>query len=280
MRRAAVCFAVLSVSCGPPLMKLPSGPGTPAGDAAAAVMEAMTACRAVSTLTAEMAVSGSVAGRRIRGRLLAGVAAPNSARLEAVAPAGQPLFIFVARANDATLLLPRDGRVLEHGPPGTVLEAVAAAPLDPSDLRRALTGCADAPDVRSARQVGPDWRVVPDGPGEIYLRREGRTSPWRIVGAVHRVAARIGEPAASAWRAEYHDFQDGLPRTVRLTAVDSKRFDLQLRLSQVELNVPINDEAFTIRIPPNTEPITLQELKDAGPLGTGGAGKAETGSRQ
>ena len=36
MRRAAVCFAVLSVSCGPPLMKLPSGPGTPTGDAAAA----------------------------------------------------------------------------------------------------------------------------------------------------------------------------------------------------------------------------------------------------
>ena len=56
--------------------------------------------------------------------------------------------------------LPRDGRVLEHGQPGAVLEAVAAAPLDPSDLRRALTGCADAPDVQSARQVGPDWRVV------------------------------------------------------------------------------------------------------------------------
>lgn len=280
MRRAAVCVAVLSVSCGPPLMKLPSGPGTPAGDAAAAVMEAMMACRAVSSLTAEMAVSGSVAGRRIRGRLLAGVAAPNSARLEAVAPAGQPLFIFVSKANDATLLLPRDGRVLEHGPPGAVLEAVAAAPLEPADLRRTLTGCADAPDVRSARQVGPDWRVVPDGPGEIYLRRDGRAGPWRIVGTVHRVAARIGEPVASAWRAEYHDFQDGLPRTVRLTAVDSNRFDLRLTLSQVELNVPLNDEAFTVRIPPNTDPITLQELKDAGPVGTGQGGKPETGSRR
>jgi hypothetical protein len=278
MRRAAVCFAVLSVSCGPPLLKLPSGPGTPAGDAAAAVMEAMTACRAVSTLTAEMAVSGSIAGRRLRGRLLAGVAAPDSARLEAVASAGQPLFIFVARANDATLLLPRDGRVLEHGRPAAVLEAVAEAPLDPSDLRLALTGCADAPDVQSARQVGPDWRVLSDGPGEIYLRRDGSTGPWRIVGAIHRVAARSGEPAGSAWRAEYRDFQDGLPRTVRLTAVDSNRFDLRLTLSQVELNVPLGDEAFRVRIPPGTEPITLQELRDAGPLRVGRASGAEAGS--
>ena len=95
MRRAAVCFAVLSVSCGPPLMKLPSGPGIPTGDAAAAVKEAMSACRGVSTLTAELPVSGLIGARRSRGRLLAGVAAPNSARLEAVAPAGQPLFIFV-----------------------------------------------------------------------------------------------------------------------------------------------------------------------------------------
>ena len=279
MRQTAVCFAVLSVACGPPLMKLPSGPGTPAGDVTAPVMEAMTACRAVSTLTAEMAVSGSVAGRRLRGRLLVGVAAPDSARLEAVAPAGQPLFIFAARASDATLLLPRDGRVLEHGPPGAILEAIAAVPLDPSDLRLALTGCADAPDVRSARQFGPDWRAVPDGPGEIYLRRDGGTGPWRIVGAVHRVAARNGEPAASAWRAEYRDFQDGLPRTVRLTAVDSNRFDLRLTLSQVELNVPLDDEAFGVRIPPGTEPITLQELKDAGPLRAGRASGAEGSGR-
>ena len=50
-------------------------------------------------------MSGSVAGRRIRGRLSAGVAVPASARLEALAPFGPPVFIFVAQRNDAQTVL-------------------------------------------------------------------------------------------------------------------------------------------------------------------------------
>ena len=65
----------------------------------------------------------------MRGRLLAGLAAPASARLEAVAPFGPPVFIFVARDDEATLLLPRDRRVLEHGRPTAVLDAVAGVPM-------------------------------------------------------------------------------------------------------------------------------------------------------
>jgi len=102
-------------------MKLPSGPGEPAADGATALTEATSTCRAVSTLSSEVGVSGSVNGRRLRGRLLVGAAAPASARIEAVAPFGQPLFIFVARGNDATLLLPRDNRALEHGRAASVL---------------------------------------------------------------------------------------------------------------------------------------------------------------
>jgi hypothetical protein len=254
---------MLLASCAPPLMKLPSGTGTPAPDAADALNEATAACRAISSLTAELAVSGSVGGRRFRARLLAGLAAPGSARLEAIAPAGQPLFIFVARDDDATLLLPRDGRVLEHGRPAAVLEALAGTPLDPVDLRIALTGCALAPDAQKAHQLGTDWRVVPDGASDLYLRREA--GQWRIVGAVHR---RPGQSSAagSGWRAEYHDFQNGLPRTVRLTSSDSRRFDLRLTLSQVEVNVPLAAEVFTVRIPADTQPITLEELRESGPL--------------
>ena len=51
-----------------------------------------------------------------------------------MAPFGQPLFIFVATGDDATLLLPRDERVLEHGRPDAVLEAVAGVPLGAADL--------------------------------------------------------------------------------------------------------------------------------------------------
>src|SRR6516162_1020850 len=173
-------------------MKLPAGPGTPATDAQQAIAEATIACQRVNTLTAEIRVTGSVGGERVRGRMLVGVARPASARLEAAAPFGAPLFIFVARNADATLLLPRDDRVLQHGRPDAVLEAVAGVPLDPTELRATLTGCAQAPDVDGARVTGDDWRVVRDGSAELYLRRASRGAPWRIVAEIR-----------PEWRAEY-----------------------------------------------------------------------------
>jgi len=187
-------------------------------------------------------------------------------RLEAVAPFGQPLFFFVARGNDATLLLPREGRVLEHGRPEAVLEAIAAVPLDAAALRVVLTGCTSAPEPSRARQIGDDWRVVPDGPREIYLHRDARGAPWRVVAAVHR------EADVPTWRAEYRDLGsggtvNGLPQTVRLASVGSNRFDLRLALSQVAINDRVDDSVFTLQIPRDAVPITLVELKNSGPLG-------------
>jgi hypothetical protein len=263
---AAVVIAALGCASCAPLLKLPSGAGSPIADAAGALGEATSACRAVSTLTAEIAVSGSVGGRRLRVRLLTGLAAPASARLEAVAPYGQPLFILVARDGDATLLLPRDNRVLEHGRPEAVLEAIAAVPLDAEGLRVVLTGCAVAPDLARARALGDDWRVVPDGERDLYLHRESPVAAWRIVAAVHR------DSSTPSWRAEYGDLRtavapDGLPRTIRLASLGSNRFDLRLVLSQVEINEKLDDGAFKIQVPATATPITLPELRTAGPLG-------------
>jgi hypothetical protein len=211
-------------------------------------------------------VSGSVGGRGLRARLLAGLAAPASARLEALAPFGQPVFVFVARNNEATLLLPRDRRVLEHGRADEVLDAVAGVPIDATDLRIALTGCATESRAQDARQLGDDWRVVPDAGGDVYLHRAAApASTWRIVAALHR------GPGAQSWRAEYGGFSQGppaggLPGTVRLTSLDGKRFDLRLALSQVEINPPLGVEAFAVQIPPGTHPINVDELRQSGPL--------------
>jgi hypothetical protein len=245
-------------------MKLPSGPGAPAPDAAEAIADATAACRLVSTLTAEIAVSGSVGGQRLRVRLLAGVAPPASARLEAIAPAGQPFFIFVASGSDATLLLPRDERVLEHGSPAAVLQAVTGVPLDASDLRAALTGCAQAPDHAEGRMAGDDWRVVPDGPTTLYLQRDRQAARWRLVATAHHASARSGA-AEGEWRAEYGDFQDGLPRTVHLASLDRGRFDLLLKLSQIALNDPLGPDVFRVQIPPTSRPMTPDELRHARP---------------
>jgi hypothetical protein len=259
-RVAVLLAAALSGACGARLMNLPSGPGSPATDGGPAVAEATQACGTVASLAAEVAVTGRVGGQRLRARLHAGVASPSSARLEAVAPFGQPLFIFVAYGGAATLLLTRENRVLRDESPAAVLEAIAGVPLDPAGLRAVLTGCAAGTRPDAARQVGDGWRLVPAGDGEVYLRRESGTGRWRLVATIHR------EPGREEWRAEYHDFADGLPRTIRLVSSDAARFSLRLAVSDVDLNLPLGPEAFELRIPASAEPITLDELRRSGPL--------------
>ena len=232
---ALVCC---TTACGAPLLKLPSGPGAPAADAADAFNEATSACRAVDAITAEVAASGKVGGQRLRGHILVGLAAPASARLEAVAPAGQPIFIFVARNNDATLLLPGEDRVLEHGPAKEVLEAVTGVPVDAGELRHTLTGCVAAETPPAGKSLGADWRLVTLGAADVYLQHDPRAARWQLVAAVHRDG---GE-----WRAEYRDFDAGLPRSVHLTSADGSRFDLSLRLSQVAVNETLGPEVFLV----------------------------------
>jgi len=252
-------------------MKLPPGPGAAATDIASVVAEATAACRAVNSFSAELGASGSVGSQRLRGRLLVGLATPASARVEALAPFGQPVFIFVASGDDATLLLPRDDRVLEHGKPDAVLEAIAGVPLDGAALRATLSGCGTTAPASEGRSLGPDWRVATEGRDEIYFNREGSSSPWRIVAVVHAAGpspsaaqARPGRESV-AWRAEYRDFQNGLPRSVRLISRDPARFDLRFALSQVEVNAALGADVFKIDIPRSARPMTIEELRDARP---------------
>ena len=241
-------------------MKLPAGPGAPAADAADALEQATAVCSGIRTLTAEVAAGGNVGGQRFRARLSVGVAAPASARLEAVAPFGPPIFILVATDDDATLLLPREERVLQHGRPAEVLDAVAGVPLSASDLHAVLTGCAPAVQQPEGRELGADWRVVTDSAGDaLYLHRAGGAQPWQLVAVIRR-----------AWRVDYRDHLNGLPRTMRITSVAGGRdagaaFDLQLALSQVDTNVPLGADVFRVEIPRTAQPITLDELRHARP---------------
>lgn len=257
--RGFACAAALcAASCGVPVMKLPAGPGTPVADAGPLLERAMAACRAVSTISAEVGVSGSVGGHRVRGRLLVGLAEPASLYVEAPAPFGAPAFILGASDGEATLLLPRDRRALEHGRPDAVLDAITGVPLDPAALKDTLTGC-DAPgtETTDVRALGDSWRLV-GGARLRYLRRERPSEPWRLVSVV--------TSGSDGWRADYLDFVDGLPRSVRLMSTEPKRFDLRLELSQVDLNVELEPSTFRVSVPPGTRPITLDELRAAGPL--------------
>lgn len=258
-RVVVLLAAVSAASCGAPLMKLPMGPGEPAPDAAPLLAQATAACRKVSTISAEVAVSGSVNGSRLRGRLLAGLAAPDSLYMEAPAPFGAPIFVMGASGGDATLVLPRDRRVLEHGRPEEILSAIAGVPLTPAELRATLTGCAgaDVVDAGETRAFGTNWRVL-DGEPVRYLRRDGSQGPWRLVASV-----RTG---TDGWRADYAGFSGDLPRSIRIVSNVPRRFDLRLELSQVDLNVTLEGPTFVVSIPPGTSPITIDELRGSGPF--------------
>jgi hypothetical protein len=264
MTRAVWLLAALLVSsCARPALKLPTGPGTPASDAREVLAQATAACAPIRTFTAEIGLSGKIEGRRLRARLLVGTAAPASARVEAVAPAGAPIFIFAARDADATLLMPRDNRVLEHARPDDVLAALAGVPLTAEDLRLTLTGCAPtASTFGAAREFGESWRVVDIQPADtLTMHRARPAEPWRLV-AVKRRGRQAG------WLATYSSFQNDLPRAVRITSEASTgagTYDLQLTLSQVETNVPLDDEAFRVKIPGDATPISLDELRRARP---------------
>lgn len=259
--------AILTVSCAPALMKLPTGQTIPLRPEV--IAQIASPCKMVPMMTAEVAVSGSVARQRVRARLLAGLSGadkprrrPEAVRIEAVAPFGAPLFVFVAQDEDATLLLPRDDRYLEHAPPEKVLDALVGVPLTTSDLVQMLTRCYDFDHGAEARAAGDKWVIVAiPHDFDLYYQRDAPSGPYRIAAATHRRANGVD------WRVEYRNYQNDRPLTIRLTSVDAggragSAFDLTLGLSQIGSG-DIDPSAFRLEIPPSARRITLDELRNA-----------------
>jgi len=144
--RALLCVLALgAAACATAAMfRVPEGPWAPDPMAAEAFQSAAAGCQGVRTLTAEIAVRGKAGRTRIRGRVLAGFERGGFLRLEAPAPFGAPIFILVSRANRATLLLPRDRRVLRDVPVEDVLGAITGLPRPSDDVLALVSGCLSA----------------------------------------------------------------------------------------------------------------------------------------
>jgi hypothetical protein len=264
LRRVAALALFLSLvaACAPRNLVLPSGSGEPLPGFREAMNEASATCRDVRSLAAELGISGRVGSERLRGRVTAGMAEPASIRLEGTAPFGPPVFILVAAGASATLLLPRDNRILTGEPPASILQALVGLDLGPADLLAVLTGCVVRdPQPVSGRAFGRAWARIDLADGTaIFLERDPRER-WRI-----RAGLR------GHLRVEYPDDAGRPGRTpavvrVRVDTRDGQGSDLRISLSQVDLNPSIDADVFAVKVPPDAVSISLAELRGAGPMG-------------
>ena len=260
-RRAAVVVALLITisACGSRKSPvLPSAGGSPFPGAAAAYTDATAQCSAVRTLSAELGLSGRAAGQKLRGHILGGFAAPGKMRLEAPAPFGRPIFTLVMHDDAATLVLNREGRVLRDASPAELIEALTGVALGPDELRAAVAGCGFGvvEGVEGGQSYPGDWVTIESTAGRLWLRRIA--GAWRLV-AVARGNLEV----------RYDEFASGRPATVRLTATgaNANGTDLTLRLSQLEINIPLDAAVFDIEVPRDATPLTIDELRRSGPLG-------------
>ena len=260
-RRATLWLLIVAASCAPRRVTLPTGAGTPFPDFLPAYTQATADCRAVTTMSASLSLSGRAGSTKLAARIDAGFAEPARLRLEGyprVNFGGKPFFVLVANGPAATLVLTRDGRVLRGAAPSAIIEALAGVALEPDELRALVAGCAlGAGQPSAGRSLPQGWVAVDAGDSTAFLRQlEGH---WRLVAARH-----------GSLTIEYSNFAGARPSTVHLQTTPAPGVgpaDLTLRISQVEINTPLDDGVFNVDVPRDAVPLTLEELRRAGPLG-------------
>lgn len=264
MRTACVALCALPVAlllqaCAPKSLALPTGPGIPLADPAP-LTAALRHCDADAALTAEIGLSGNAAGQRLRGTLHAGFAPPDALRLEGVPPFGAPIFLLAGQGGTATLLLPRENRVLRGAPASAILEGLAGLDVTPGDLRAWVAGCpAATPRPRDAARYGDAWITAAlEGGRRIWVRRAGAGSQWRLAAV-----------SAGDLQIEFADHAGAQPGRLRITRAESgaaAALDIRLSVRQVERGVDLAPAAFTLDVPADAIAITLDDLRASGPL--------------
>lgn len=260
---AAGCLLALVLgACAPPPIVLPQGAGTPLRDYEATFAAAVDPCRRVDTLEFLLALTGRAGDTRLRGRVRGALARPAALRLEGLAPFGAPAFVLIASSGRALLLLPRERRAVTDATGRELLEALAGLPLGAADFRAVLTGClAPRPRPVAARTYASGWTgVALEGGATLYLRAgDGQPAGPAVVAAGRRPGLLV----------EYAEHVRGLPRRIRVqtTAGGAGATDLTATLSQVGVNVELDDRAFVQNVPDGFAPAGLETLRGgAGPL--------------
>jgi len=242
-------------ACAARMPPRPTGTATPDPTAAAVFETATASCRGFRSIEGELALSGRAGGERVRGRVLTGLDAGGAIRLEAPAPFGAPFFILAGRNETATLVLPRERRVLKDTAVSAVLERLTGLSLSADDLRLIVSGCLVERAVPAdGRQFAGGWQAVTIGPERVAYVRPVQGRPVLI-------AADYG-----AWRVDYSQHANGFPRVVRVRSARAGEVDITARVEQIEVNTQINPRAWVVDVPSDADPMTLDELRSIAPL--------------
>jgi outer membrane biogenesis lipoprotein LolB len=255
LRLLTVVALLAATGCAARTPPRPAGSPTADPSAAAAFAAATVSCKGFRSIEGELSLSGRAAGERVRGRILTGLESGGLVRLEAVAPFGAPFFVLAGRNERATLLLPRERRVLKDTGVAEVLERITGLALGAEDLRLIVSGCLVEQAVPAdGRQWPGGWQAVTIGPGRVaYLRVQN------------------GRPVVTAadygpWHVDYSEHAAGFPRVVRVRRADEAGIDITARIDQLDVNTQIDPRAWTVDIPSNADPMTLDELRSIAPL--------------
>jgi hypothetical protein len=246
-------LAALS-ACAPHVFVPPVGPGEPFPDAAQAWSEATRACRGASTYAATLHVRGKVARESLSATIMSLVTRTDQIALSAPVMFGPPAFVLGGAADQATLWLPRQERVISARA-DEIVEALTGLRLGPSALLAVLSGCVgQAGTMTASARYGPLGAVTTDD-GRMYLeQRDGR---WRIVRGL-----------TGGLIVEYSDIRGDWPRALRITteAGRSPAVSLSMTIDQFDVNLPHEAREFAVNVAPGATPMTLEELRAAGPL--------------
>jgi hypothetical protein len=260
----ASCIALSSCAAAPRPIALPSDPGSPFPDFSSVHSQLSMTCAGVRTLRAELGLSGRLGDEPLRGRVVAGFERPSSMRLDLVAPFGPPVFNLATRGGSATLVLQREERILRNAPPEAILEALTGVALGPADLLAVFTGCVlPAARATAGRLHSSDWASIdvesveqgaPRRTATLFLRRNG--AQWQLRAAL-----------LERWQIDYPPWTGSFPQSVRIMSRNPDvRVNIAASLSQVETNVDLDPAAFTVEEQKGLMPLTLEELRRAGPL--------------
>ena len=171
---------------------------------------------------------------------------------------GQPRFTLAGARDEATMVLHDDRRVV-RAPAGAIVEALIGTAIGPEEWLAFVTGCVTrSHDITESARIGKYLRITTRD-GRAYLQRQAGT--WRVRG---------GE--VNGLIVDYEWQASSLPAVLRARSAPGGAVKTKISLEAGQFRVN-DDVAAALFAPPraaaSASPMTLAELREAGPLGRG-----------